>query len=233
MLYIDLTGEVGVDFTAASVRASLRPGGDVRVTLNSAGGFASEGAAIHSALTSHVGKVVIEIVGIAASAASLLAMAGDEVIMRAGSVMMIHDPMNITVGNSADHAKTIEQLETIATAYARIYAAKAGISEQLARAMMRSEVWLTGEEAVAEGFATSTSDTKAKPFAHYDVKHQHKIDATLARASAKRTAAAKPVDAKAAWARTIAKCNAQVNGAKPNSAGSWAKAIAKANAGQR
>lgn len=185
MIQLNLNGTVGEDFSVNLVQHVLREGGDVKVTLNSGGGYAAEGAAIYAALAAHNGRKRVEIIGIAASAASLIAMAGDEIIMRAGAVMMIHDPMNITVGNSADHAKTIEELEAYATSYAKIYASRAGMSVKAARAIMKAETWFDGEAAVKAGFATATDRADAVAYARYDYdRYRHASQAfATARAS--------------------------------------------------
>jgi len=156
---VHLLGTVGADwfddgFTHAQLVAALaRMDGDITVRLNSGGGIAAEGAAIHAALVSYEGDVAIVVEGIAASAASLIAMAGDTITMADGAVLMIHDPLNITIGNSADHAKTIEELEAYAVAYARIYASRSGKTPAEAREIMKAETWYDGEAAVAAGFA--------------------------------------------------------------------------------
>lgn len=143
--------------------AQVDEASDLTVHLLSDGGYASEGAAIYALLTNRKGKTDIVIEGIAASAASLIAMAGETVSMAQGSVLMIHDPMGYTQGNSAEHAKQIESLEALATAYARIYAAKSGKTVEACREVMKAERWYTGEEAVAEGFADSTVDKQSAP----------------------------------------------------------------------
>ncbi|MCB1466797.1 MAG: Clp protease ClpP [Rhizobiaceae bacterium] len=188
-----LHGVVGDDFDAARVQTALKAGGDVTVTLNSGGGIASEGAAIYALLAAHPGRVTVDVIGIAASAASLIAMAGDAITMRAGAVLMIHDPMNITVGNSSDHAKTIEELEAYAKSYAKIYAARSGKSEKQCRELMKSETWFDGEQAVAAGFATHTDSRQAEPFAHYNYERY--------RHAAPAFAAAR--NEKAGWKRAI------------------------------
>lgn len=165
---LNLFGVVGEDFTSASVAAALTGAGDLTVRINSGGGYAHEGAAIHALLTAHPGNVDVEIIGIAASAASLIAMAGKTITMADGAVLMIHDPLNITVGNSADHAKTIEELESYARAYARIYAKRSGKTEVEARAVMKAETWLDGDQAVKAGFATSTNARAGVPWASFD-----------------------------------------------------------------
>lgn len=123
------------------------------VRLNSGGGIAHEGNAIYSLLKDHQGKITMIIDGVAASAASLIAMAGDETIMKLGATMMIHDPAGITIGNSATHKKSIEQLETMATNYAEVYAEKSGETPKAMRDVMKEETWYTAAEAVTAGLA--------------------------------------------------------------------------------
>ncbi|MBN9056311.1 MAG: Clp protease ClpP, partial [Rhizobiales bacterium] len=150
-----LTGYVGDyyfedGFTSQDVvlaLAEIDDTADLPVHINSGGGVASEGAAIHALLSARAGRTDIVVEGIAASAASLIAMAGETVTMSAGAVMMIHDPSGYTFGNSADHTKTIEALEALGTAYARVYAAKSGKTAEECREIMKSERWLTPEEA--------------------------------------------------------------------------------------
>lgn len=173
-----LTGYVGDyyfedGFTSQDVVLALAVIDDderLDVHINSGGGVASEGAAIHALLVARSGETNIVVEGIAASAASLIAMAGATVTMSAGAVMMIHDPAGYTFGNSADHGKTVEALEALATAYSRVYAAKSGKSPEECREIMKAERWLTPEEAVSEGFADETTEQKAKPVAAFDYR---------------------------------------------------------------
>lgn len=151
-------------FTSMDVIAALAEVGrntDVAVRLNSGGGNAAEGNAIYNALAAHGGKVTVFVDGIAASAASLIAMGGDEIVMRKGAIMMIHDPSGVTVGDVAEHAKQIEALTAFATAYASIYAEQTGASVEEARADMIEEIWLTPEQAVERGYADRIDDTPA------------------------------------------------------------------------
>lgn len=143
---------------------------DLTVYINSPGGIATEGAAIHAILARRTGATNVVIDGTANSAASLIAMVGQTVTMSAGAVMMIHDPAGSTFGNSADHAKQIECLEALATAYSRIYAGKSRKSPEECREIMKSETWLTPEEAVAAGFADTTTETPSAPVAAFDYR---------------------------------------------------------------
>lgn len=169
-----LTGTVGAywwddGFTAVDVAFALAQIGrstDVVVHLNSGGGLASEGAAIHSQFASHKGRVEIFVEGIAASAASVVAMAADRLVMSLGATLMIHDPAVMTSGNIAEHRKSIDYLTALAASYADIYAEKTGKTVDEMRALMAAETWMTAEEAVAAGFADGT--TAASPRAAND-----------------------------------------------------------------
>jgi ATP-dependent Clp protease protease subunit len=175
---LTLTGFVGDSFwddgfTQGEVLVALAQiddDADLTVLINSGGGYATEGAAIYAMLGRRSGQTNIVVDGIAASAASLIAMAGDTITMSAGSVMMIHDPAGMTFGNSADHAKTIEGLEALATSYARVYAARSGKTIDEARDIMKAERWFGPDEAVAEGFADEVGEAKAKAVAAFDYR---------------------------------------------------------------
>lgn len=173
---LTLSGTVGADwfddgFTHPQIVQALASiEGDIVVRLNSGGGYAADGAAIHATFASYPGKVSIIVEGIAASAASLIAMAGDRIVMADGAVMMIHDPENFTIGNSDEHQKTIDELEAYATAYARVYAARSGKAMDECRTIMKATTWFDGPEAVAAGFADEIGPSKAKPVAAYDYR---------------------------------------------------------------
>ncbi|WP_267421821.1 head maturation protease, ClpP-related [Methylobacterium sp. GC_Met_2] len=160
ILYGDVgeAGWSGIDgFTAADVvsaLAQLGSGTDVVVRINSCGGNAFEGAAIHAILSAHRGKITTVVEGVGASAASIIAMAGDERIIAPGSLMMVHDPAGLTIGTAEDHDDTAGMLRTLAGSMASIYAAATGrpVAEHLAD--MSAETWLTAEDALAGRYAT-------------------------------------------------------------------------------
>ncbi|WP_376872369.1 head maturation protease, ClpP-related [Albirhodobacter sp. R86504] len=145
-------------FTAKQVRDQLAGlSGPLTVRLNSGGGIATEGQAIYTALRGYDGPVTVIVEGIAASAASLVAMAGDTITMSMGAVMMIHDPATWYVegrGTEEDHLQAANSLRVIANAYAGIYAKRAAISVDEAREIMKSETYFDGLSAVEAGFAT-------------------------------------------------------------------------------
>lgn len=163
-----LYGPVGVHdfwdgdgFTAADVVNALAlMEGDITVHLNSGGGIATEGAAIHSALSRHDGNVTVVIDGIAASAGSLIAMAGDRIEMPIGSLMMIHEPSGVTVGRAADHRQTAAVLDTMTATYAQVYARRTGLSSRDVLQLMADETWLTPAHAVEMGFADVEIDAE-------------------------------------------------------------------------
>jgi ATP-dependent Clp protease protease subunit len=160
-------------FTSSDVvhaLAQIEADAELDVHLNSGGGIATEGAAIHALLSARSGVTNIIVEGIAASAASLIAMAGDTVTMSAGALMMIHDPSGYTFGTSQDHSKTIEGLEAMATAYARVYAEKSGKTPEECREIMKEERWLSPPEAVAEGFADDTTENRGAAVAAFDYR---------------------------------------------------------------
>lgn len=130
------------------------------IHLNSPGGEATEGVAIANVLRAHRARVVIRVDGVAASAASVIAMAGDEVVMGIGSQLMIHDPWTVAIGDAAEMAATLRMLDSMSNAYASAYAAKAGGTAAQWREVMVAETWYGPEEAVAAGLAdrVATSD---------------------------------------------------------------------------
>lgn len=173
---IVLTGFVGDSFwgegfthrEVLDALAEIGRGTDVTVRLNSGGGYVDDGKGIYNALSAHKGKVTVFVEGIAASAASVIAMAGDEIVMRKGATMMIHDPLAFTYGNSADHKKSVEMLEVEAENLCGIYADRSGKPEDECREIMQEETWYTAEDAVAAGFADKVEKGKARALASFD-----------------------------------------------------------------
>lgn len=148
------------------------------VHLNSPGGDAFEGTAIYAALTSLQHGVDIIIEGVAASAGSLIAMAGKTVTMAAGSVLMIHDVSTFTDGNSTDHRMALERLETLSNVYAGIYASKTKKTLAACRDLMKAETWFEPQQAVTAGFAdkvgTAPKGMTAAAFAYSQFQHAPK-----------------------------------------------------------
>lgn len=173
-----LYGFVGDDFwdegfTASQVINALAMLGreaDITVRLNSGGGYIDDGIAVYNALTAHRGDVHIVVDAVAASSASIIAMAGDTVTMRAAAQMMIHDPARFTWGTAGDHEQSTEQLNRTADLMAEIYADRTGDETADIRDEMKDELWMTGAEAVERGFADETEGGKVKAVAAFDYR---------------------------------------------------------------
>lgn len=135
----------------------------ITLHLNSPGGDAFEGVAIANVLRAHRAHVTVRVDGMAASAASVIAMAGDEIVMGIGSQMMIHDAAGVAVGNAAEVERFLRRLDATSDSLASTYAARAGGTAEEWRAVMRAESWYTPEEAVAAGLAdrVATADETA------------------------------------------------------------------------
>jgi ATP-dependent protease ClpP protease subunit len=187
---IYLYGTVGASFwdeehfTPSMVRDMLDGKiGPLTVRINSGGGIAMDGQAIYTMLTDYQGEVHVIVDGIAASAASLIAMAGDTITMRRGAVMMIHDPAQPWPdgrGTEDDYLRTAQWLRVVSNAYADVYAERAGIGREEARAVMKAETYFDGEGAVAAGFATETDEEQAQAVARFDYRiYAHAPDKLL------------------------------------------------------
>jgi ATP-dependent protease ClpP protease subunit len=132
--------------------------GDLHVRVNSPGGDVFDGIAIHNALLAHPGTVTVTVDGLAASAASLISMAGDRVIMSRASQMMVHDASGLAIGNAADMTSMAELLDKISDMIAGVYADRAGGEVAAWRDIMRAETWYAPAEAVAAGLADAMPD---------------------------------------------------------------------------
>jgi ATP-dependent protease ClpP protease subunit len=136
-------------------------GRDVLVHLNSPGGMVTEGLAIHSAFKQYSGKVTFRVEGMAASAASFVMLAGDEVVIEPAALVMIHDAWDVTVGPASEHRKTADLLDKVSDSIAGMYAGKAGGDAADWRALMIEETWYAGQEAVDAGLADSVVEPRA------------------------------------------------------------------------
>ncbi len=150
-------------FTDADVLAALEEmDGDIVVRINSGGGAAFQGIAIHNALKRHDGRVTMMVDALAASAASVILMAGDERLMGAGAMLMVHDPSTITWGDAEEHRAQAGMLEKLAASAVSIYAEATGLAEGTVREVMRAETWLTAAEAITDGWATAEASDDAQ-----------------------------------------------------------------------
>ncbi|HDI0282974.1 TPA: Clp protease ClpP [Staphylococcus aureus] len=128
---------------------------DVDIIINSNGGNLVAGSEIYTHLRAYKGKVNVRITAIAASAASLIAMAGDHIEMSPVARMMIHNPSSIAQGEAKDLNHAAETLEHVGQIMAEAYAVRAGKNKQELVEMMARETWLNADEAIEQGFADS------------------------------------------------------------------------------
>lgn len=190
VVHIDLYDEIGPHgVSAKDFRAELRraASADILLRINSPGGDVFDGLAIFADLVEHPGKVRVEIAGIAASAASLIAMAGDEIAMAPRSFLMIHNSHALSIGDARIHADVADVLKQIDGSMADTYAARSGMNVRAVKAWMDSETWLTGAEAIEAGLATEVTALADDPKARFDLSVYAKAPAELLAAFASST----------------------------------------------
>lgn len=188
----DVIGEdwwTGGGFTAKRAAAALRSIGDrdVVVQVNSPGGDMFEGIAIYNLLRAHKGKVTVQVLGWAASAASIIAMAGDEIVMGLGSFMMVHNAWGMVVGNRHDLAEAATLFEGFDSAIVDIYQARTGADRKAIVKLMDAETFMGASDAVANKFADRVDEglkleTSAQNCADDEqIRAKRRIDAALAK----------------------------------------------------
>ena len=139
--------------------------GNLTVWLNSPGGDVFAASQIYSMLKNHKGKVTVKIDGIAASAASVVAMAGDETLIAPTALMMIHDPSTCAMGNKADMEKAIILLDEVKESIINAYETKSHLSRNKIAKLMSDETWLNAKKAHEMGFVDGILFVeKKKPF---------------------------------------------------------------------
>lgn len=198
---LDIIGEdfwSGDGVTANRISAALRSIGnrDVTVRINSPGGDMFEGIAIYNLLRSHPAKVTIEVLGWAASAASIIAMAGDDIRMGLGSFMMVHNAWGMVVGNRHDMREAGSLFDQFDAALADIYEARTGMKRVDIEQLMDAETFMGPPKAVEYGFADSINDgvddkvrtnANASSQTRPEILAKRRIDAALAQQGISRT----------------------------------------------
>lgn len=154
---LDTVGENwdGTGVTAAKVVAQLRRAGDraVIVNINSPGGDFFEGLAIYNLLRLHPAEVTVHVMGIAASAASVIAMGGDKIEIARAGFLMIHNVWTMAMGDRHDLGAVADQLASFDATAAELYALRSGINQSEIAKMLDRETWISGTKAVERGFA--------------------------------------------------------------------------------
>jgi len=169
LLYGDISGETwfGDEVTPKQFKADLDVLGDVGeidIHINSGGGDVFAGFAIYNMLKRHAAQKTVYVDGLAASIASVIAMAGDKIIMPENAAIMIHNGWTIMGGNKGDLRRVADELERIDGQIAQIYADRTGVKN--AAELMDAETWMFGADAVEMGFAD-------------EVEENHKIAASI------------------------------------------------------
>lgn len=137
--------------------------GQIQVDINSGGGSVFAASEIYTMLKAYSGKVIVNIQGLAASAASVIAMAGDEINMSPTSQMMIHKASTISMGNADDFAHDSKMLDVTDQSIVNAYEAKTGMDRDNILQLMANETWMTAQDAVGKGFADNVSTGSAQP----------------------------------------------------------------------
>ena len=152
------------DITPQLFKDELNSGtGDITVWINSPGGDCVAAAQIYNMLMDYKGNVTVKIDGIAASAASVIAMAGTEVLMSPVSTMMIHNPATVAMGDHNEMQKAIEMLNEVKESIINAYEIKTGLSRAKLSHLMDSETWMNAHKAVELGFADGIIARNAFP----------------------------------------------------------------------
>ena len=194
----DVIGEDGWSgggVTANRISAALRSIGskDITVRINSPGGDMFEGIAIYNLLRVHPAKVTVEVLGWAASAASVIAMAGDEIRMGLGSFMMVHNAWGVVIGNRHDMRDAATLFDQFDAAIADIYQARTGMKRADIEQLMDAETFMAAAQTVEYGFADVVDDaqihaeTNASAQVRPEIQARRRIDAALAKQGVSRT----------------------------------------------
>lgn len=124
----------------------------IDVRINSPGGDVFQGVSIYNRLKQHKANITVYIDGLAASIASIIALAGDEIVMGEGSLFMIHRPLTMAFGNASDLEETINRLDDVEEQLVNIYRRKTGLDRSEIKTMLAAETWLDADQALEYGF---------------------------------------------------------------------------------
>lgn len=152
------------DVSATDFRDSLKELGPVKtinMSINSPGGSVFDGIAIYNMLKKNPATVNVTVEGLAASIASVIAMAGDTLTMDTGSMLMIHNPFTMAVGNASELREMADTLDQIRESSVDIYHEKTGIDKEAIKSVMDNETWLTADEAITAGWADQKNERPA------------------------------------------------------------------------
>jgi len=159
ILLFDEIGAMGITPEMIARELEIANGEDIEIRINSGGGDVFDGISIFNFLKNYNGNITIIVDGIAASIASIIALAGDELIMNEGSFLMVHNPWGGMMGESQDFRKQADLLDGIRDQLLGIYERATDLDRGQIQAMMDSETWLNADQAIEMGFATSKQES--------------------------------------------------------------------------
>ena len=166
---LEINGEIASeswfddDVTPKLFKDELLSGnGPITIWLNSPGGDCIAASQIYSMLMDYAGEVTVKVDGIAASAASVIAMAGTKVLMAPTALMMIHNPMTLAWGDKSEMTKAIEMLDEVKESIVNAYEIKTGLSRAKISHLMDAETWMNANKAIELGFADDILEDKKK-----------------------------------------------------------------------
>ena len=165
---LEINGEIASeswfddDVTPKLFKDELMSGtGPITIWLNSPGGDCIAASQIYSMLMDYAGEVTVKVDGIAASAASVIAMAGTKVLMAPTALMMIHNPMTLAWGDRSEMTKAIEMLDEVKESIVNAYEIKTGLSRAKISHLMDAETWMNANKAIELGFADDILEDKS------------------------------------------------------------------------
>lgn len=213
----DIIGSYETNFrTVSDALKRMSNASQITVRINSPGGLVFDGFAIYNALRAHGAHIRVEIMGLAASAASVIAMAGDQIAIADNGFLMIHNASAVTWGNARDMVKTADMLAKIDKAIIATYARRTGMKGDKLAALLDAETWLDAEDAVSMKFADETLESVDASALALDVSPYAKAPGVLVRASRAKPAAqpkpAAPVEDWSAVAAAMARLTATLKG---------------------
>lgn len=223
---IDLYDEIGYwGVSALDFRKTLNSITASRITLsiNSPGGDVFDGIAMYNDLLNHPAEVEVRITGLAASAASLIAMAGDKITIAENSFLMIHNAWGVGIGNRNDLRELADVLEKIDGALSATYEARTGIDGEEISEMMDAETWLGAKDAVDLGFADATMGA-AEARATFDLSVFNNVPGGLVADGGSRSAAPETIRDVERLLRSAGRSPAEAKAAiavVKSDAGSW------------
>jgi ATP-dependent Clp protease protease subunit len=192
----DQIGEPGIStgqFKEALRAAAGRP---LTLEVDSPGGSVFTAISIYNLLLEYQGPIAARVIGVAASAASMIIMAAQRIEIASTAFVMIHEAMALAWGNKSELAGVIDLLAEVDEALISMYAAKTGLEDAEIAALMEAETWLRGQAAVDAGFADSVIESDAGPAASFDLSTFRNVPSDLAHAPRARTELRSAADVK-------------------------------------